>query len=576
MPSNPRVILGISFGHGDSSASLCVDGVLIAAAEEERFSRIKHDAAFPLKAIAYCLSQAGLNPEAVNIVAVPRKKIRSSWAKMKFTISNPTALLSQPKKSGGTSLKEGIALAGLTNATTRFVEHHVAHLYSALYLTEEDSVAMLSLDGLGDFVSCMAGVKEGGRLKVLERVYFPNSLGFFYTGMTQFLGFPYFGDEFKVMGLSSFGKPNFMKPLSLLIRSKEDFGFSLNLEAFPLTQLLKGFSIEANQPMVSSLYNKNFLIQAFGISPRKPHEPLTQSHRDLAKSVQVKFEEIANILLQQLYTKVSTKSLALAGGCSHNSVWVGKIPTSTPFQNVFVAPACHDAGLAIGACAALLPTKMKTQGHPALLGPVPSAKNSPDISKAGIEKRIFVSEKELIDFVVYQLNQGKVIGLCQDRMEFGPRALGSRSIIADPRDSQMKDRLNARVKHREPFRPFAASVQVEYQKDWFENTFFAPTMEAVFDVAKEKQKLIPAVTHVDGTCRIQSVAKNSQPFYWKLIEAFRRKTGVPMLLNTSFNDAEPIVCDEGDAINCFLRTDLDILVTDSAAYLKSNEQRLSA
>lgn len=577
MPRKPSIVLGISFGHGDSSAALVVDGCLVAAAEEERFVRIKHYALFPSRAIEYCLRHAKLEPKQVEAVAVARKPSNAFWQKLILGMKHPhlskgnhghrhDAEVSQP-------LDKMLKLAGLRRAKVYRVEHHFAHMMSSRWMPEITSLALLSFDGLGDFVSAAMGMSTDHETRILRRVFFPDSLGFFYTAMTQFLGFPHFGDEFKVMGLSSYGKPRYLPALREMIREKDGFGFTLNQEAFPILKNPIELYIEKSQPRVKPFYSTSFLTHAFGIPARKPKEPLTEQHQDLAKSVQARFEEIANHLVLAVAEKVGGETLALSGGCAHNSVWVGKIPKSTPFKKVFVAPASHDAGIAAGAAIQVAGVPVYPQGHHwGLLGPdVDESVPLPPLSH-DVKERAFIDDDSLIAWMVRELADGKIVGLFRGRMEFGPRALGSRSILADPRNAEMRERLNERVKHREPFRPFAASVLWEHQAKWFNDSFFCPSMEAVFDVKEAVRHRIAAVTHVDNTCRVQSVTKETQPFYWALIDAFRRATGVPMLVNTSFNDSEPIVCTEKDALACFLGSDLDHLVIGNKAYTKAREK----
>ena len=293
----------------------------------------------------------------------------------------------------------------------------------------------------------------------------------------------------------------------------------------------------------------------------------------MAKSVQARFEEVANRQLHKLYHKTQLDYLALAGGCSHNSVWVGQIPKNTPFKEVLVAPASHDAGISVGAAISATGHWVAVErAHWALTGPSPSKQTRDPIpSDAKLNRKDFETEENLASWLANELSQGKIAGLYRGPMEFGPRALGNRSIIADPRSASMRDRLNIRVKHRETFRPFAASVLWEKQGDWFEDSFYAPTMEAVFTVRKEARDKIAAVCHADNTCRIQSVTRETQSFYWSLIDNFRKITGVPMLINTSFNDSEPIVCSETDAIRCFLESDLDHLVIENRVYTKTKQ-----
>lgn len=568
MTNPPTIVLGLSYGHGDSSAALIVNGKLVAAAEEERFTRVKHYAHFPFKAIEYCFKHACITGDQIHTVAIAIDPSPARWKKIGLAIQHPILVSTKFKKN--TDKKENLSdclkEAGLIRAKVVRVEHHLAHMMSARILKSGNEGAILSFDGLGDFASTAIGKVDGDKAEILERIYFPHSLGFFFTAMTHYLGFPHFGDEFKLMGLSSLGKPKYLSEMRKLIRTNDEFGFTLNLEAFPLLKKPMAFGIQNAQPVVNPFYNANFITQLTGVVPRKKKEPISKVHEDFAKSVQVRFEEVANHLLHHLYEKVKTETLFLAGGCAHNSVWVGKIPSSTPFKKITVAPASHDAGIAVGAAAYAANTAVTIEAsHPALLGP--------EATPINVESQEFetkdLNDKKLIPWIVDELCKGKVIGLMHGRMEFGPRALGSRSILADPRQKEMKDRINAVVKHRESFRPFAASVQSEYQEDWFKGSFYSPTMEAVFEVKESVRNKIPAVVHADHTCRIQSVTKENQDFYWHLLDCFRKKTGVPMLLNTSFNDSEPIVCTAEDAIRCFKNCDIDYLVIGTRIYTKA-------
>lgn len=557
MAKLPAHILGISYSHGDSSACIIRDGILIAAAEEERFNRIKHYALFPQRAIAYCLKEAGLTPQDVDAVAIAKKPLNQWWKKATLAASHSALVTGRKKDAKSDPLSQNLAKCGLNRARRFTCEHHQAHMASSRWLCPDDNLALFSFDGLGDFVSAAYGTVEGTDISIEERVTFPHSLGFFYTALTQYLGFPHFGDEFKVMGLSSYGAPKFLDGMRELIRTKDGFNFELNLEAFPILKRPMEFSIVKGQPVVKPFYNSQFLTQVVGIPPRKASEPLLRSHWDLAKSVQARFEEVANHLLSHVQTKTGFKKVGLSGGCAHNSAWVGKIPQQTGFQTVYVAPASGDAGIAVGAAMLAARRPISVQGnHWGLIGPGNETFSAPP----SLSTKEFGDEKKVAAFIAQELAQEKIIGLFQGRMEFGPRALGCRSILADPRNSTMRDRLNARVKHRELFRPFAASVLEEYREEWFDDSFYAPTMEAVFPVKGSKRGKIPAVVHVDDTCRIQSVERQTQPFYWNVIEQFRKITNVPLIINTSFNDSEPIVCTAEDAIRCFTHCEMDYLV----------------
>lgn len=573
MSQHPNIILGLSFGHGDSSAALVVGGQLIAAAEEERFNRIKHYAGFPTQAVRFCLQQAGIQSADVEVVAIAKKPWNQFFKKVPLLLAHPHLIRFSKgqKKESSQAFPHWLSEMGLSHSRFQSFEHHFAHMMSSRFLSQAENQALLSFDGLGDFVSASIGMSTPEGVKILDRVVFPHSMGFFYTAMTQYLGFPYFGDEFKVMGLSSLGKPRFQSVMKNLIREAEPFGFRLNLEAFPILKTPGLFYLMNSQPYVRQLYNSQYLTAVLGIAPRKPKDPLTEVHWDLAKSVQLRFEEVANHLLRHLEKQVPTDTLALSGGCAHNSVWVGKIPQNSRFSEVIVAPASHDAGIAVGAAIAAFggPVSPQSQESWALLGPQVTQSLNPS-SLEGLEEHSFSKESKLIEFIADEIASGKIIGVARGRLEFGPRALGNRSILADPRAHDMKDRLNARVKHRESFRPFAASVLMEYQHQWFENCFHAPTMEAVFQVRSSMKSKISGVVHVDGSCRIQSVSHKSQPFYWDLIEAFRKRTGIPMLINTSFNDSEPIVLTMEDAIRCFMTTEMDYLLLENRLFSKKS------
>ena len=573
MSAKPSIVLGITYGHGDSAAAVIVDGCLLAAAEEERFTRIKHYALFPLQAIAYCLYHAKISASDVQVVAIARQPGAHFGKKLSLLWQYPQLYKGRKSHNSDPSqkqrLRKMLKQAGLKSAKIVYTEHHLAHLLSARFLAPSNDVALLSFDGMGDFTSVATGRPTDFGVEILDRIHYPHSLGFFYEAMTRYLGFPHFGDEFKVMGLSSYGKPRYLTALRELIREDAGFGFHLNLEAFPLLKQPMGFHIKDGQPVTEPFYNRPLLTQIIGLPQRKSKDPLEQEHRDLAKSVQARFEEVANHLLKKLHEKLPAPTVALAGGCAHNSVWVGKIPGSTPFTDVVVAPASNDAGLAVGAAIGASQVRVIPEGqHWALLGMdhSESTKHAPDSPPAEFHEQSFSDDESLIDWMVGELTKKKIIGLYRGRMEFGPRALGNRSILADPRWAEMKDKLNHRVKHRETFRPFAASVLWEHQEAWFNDSFFCPSMEAVFIVNESCQQRIPGVVHVDKTCRIQSVVRDTQPFYWQLIEAFRKKTGVPMLINTSFNDCEPIVCTEKDAWECFNNTELDHLVIGSRVF----------
>ena len=570
-----QIILGLNTGHGDSSAALIIDNNLVAAAEEERFSRIKHDASFPIGAIQYCLKHAGIGPQKVTDIAIPRNPHLSLSTAFKNGVKNPIdfgkKLWNVAKNTKSQELLSSISAAGLSNARIHRIEHHHAHLMSVVPVLGYQDASMLSIDGMGDGVSAVLARWSGDKLNIVQRVYSPQSIGYFYTAVTMFLGFPNFGDEFKVMGLSSLGKPIFIEKMRELIATNSETLYELNRKVFSIALNDRLLEITNRIPRVINLYSTKELESILGVPPRKVGAPIEAVHADIAASLQLRFEEVANSLLQHLHNVVPGSKLGLAGGCSHNSVWVGKIPQNSPFSEIYVAPASGDAGLAVGAAVAVCEQHLQISNkHPALLGPdcdeVRAKKfNSTD---SRLKERTFSDESELLTWIVEQITLEKVIGVFRGRMEFGPRALGSRSIICDPRSVSMRDQLNARVKHREAFRPFAAFIMFEHQNEWLEHSFYAPTMEAVFKVRPEKRSLVPAVVHYDQSCRIQSVRKDVQTFIWSLLERYYIKTGVPLLINTSFNDSEPVVCTEDDALSCFLHCDMDYVVFDNRVVSK--------
>ncbi len=566
-----KKILGLTFGHGDSAAALVIGNRLICAAEEERFNRVKHSAAFPEHSIRFCLEKAGIQAAEIDIVAIPHQPLNAFGQKIKKLWQHPHLLFSKLEKSRNQalpSLAVSLKKNGLGKAHIKTVEHHLAHLASSRFLLESDSATLISIDGMGDHVSATFGkihlTSKENRIQILQRVHFPHSLGYFYTALTQYLGFPHYGDEFKVMALASFGKPRYLPILREWIREvPQQFQFTLHPQFFPIEQNPPHLTFQNGTPVCPPLFHSNYWIQALGLPPRRPRDPITEKHYDLAASVQLRFEEVANHLLREAHQKIGGEELALSGGCAHNSVWVGKIPTYTPFKKIKVASASHDAGTAIGAAASLAHGKLEADSI-ALLGPSPQS----EIAIPGAKK---FQEEDLVCWIIDRILEQKIVGICRGAMEFGPRALGNRSLFADPRSQKARDNLNQRIKHREWFRPFAAAIQYERQEQWLKNSFYSPTMEAVFEL-KQPQKT-PAIAHVDQTCRIQSVTSTQYPFLWKLLERFREKTGVPMLLNTSFNDQEPIVCTAEDSMQTFQRGGFDVLVIENSVWENWIQQR---
>jgi len=571
-------ILGINAYHGNASAAIVCDGRLVAAVEEERFNRVKYAAGFPAKAIRYCLEEAGLSLADIDHVAVPRNPYARLGTKLFYAIRMPSFARGRVKVLRKfTGVREALASAFDTDpaslqATFHRVEHHQAHLASTYFVSPFERAAVLSADGLGDFASTMWGTGEGSRLRVNGSIAFPHSLGLYYTAVTQYLGFLKFGDEYKVMGLAGYGQPEQLDAFREIVQFDEPSmknGFRLGLAYFThhRTGPEMSWAQADKMPTLGRLYSEE-MPRRLGAS-RSPEEPVEARHRNLAASLQARLEEVYLGMLKKLAESTGQKSVCLAGGVAFNCVANGKIFEATPFERVYVQPAAGDAGLSVGAAFYVW--------HQILRQPrsfvMDHAYWGPGFAKPRIQKAIDASnlrqagyvvadlaEAELIPRAAAIIADGKILGWFQGRAEWGPRALGNRSIVVDPRRPEMKDVLNKRIKHREIFRPFAPSILAENADEWFARSDPSPFMCMAYPVRPEKRDKIPAPTHVDGTGRLQTVTRDANPRYWELIRAFRDATGVPLVLNTSFNDNEPIVCRPEEALDCFLRTQMDALV----------------
>ncbi|MCK4225935.1 carbamoyltransferase [candidate division WOR-3 bacterium] len=575
--SRLTTILGISAYHPDSSACIIRDGQLIAAAEEERFRRIKHWAGFSQKAIEYCLREADVSLPDVDYIAIGRNTRANLWRKGLFALKNKPGfnLVRDRLKNWGKIGDIGKTLSdefeidlNLIRKKIVNVEHHTAHIASTFLVSPFDKAALLSIDGFGDFVSTRWGIGEGSKMKIFGSVFYPYSLGLFYTALTQYLGFLKYGDEYKVMGLSSFGEPEFLDDFMDIVRLKKR-GFNLNLDYFTHHKGNATMTWNNEAPDMENVYSEQLMMR-FGPS-RKYDEPITERHKNLAASLQRLTEEVIFKLLNDLYEETKCKRLCIAGGVGYNSVANGKIYDNTPFEEIYIQSASGDAGTSLGAAFYVYNTLLKkTRGFV-----MEDAYWGPEFSDKEIEREIIESIKgdpngdfvvgkmkddELCRKTAREIADGKIVGWFQGRMEWGPRALGNRSIVVDPRRKDMKDILNARIKKRESFRPFAPSILLERVGDYFEKSHPAPFMIRVFNIKEEKRDEIPAVTHIDGTGRLQTVRREDNPLYWSLIKEFENITGVPVVLNTSFNENEPIVCTPDEAIDCFKRTGMDILV----------------
>ena len=584
------IILGINAYHGDASAALVIDGQLVAAVEEERFNRFKHCAGFPAESIRYCLKTAGIGLDEVDHVGISRdpsahlhKKILHAASRMaRSAVGLGAGAGRNGEKSGGIirmvtdrlsnaakvrDLRQELSVAlGMCtdNLGAKFhnIEHHKAHLASAFFVSPFERAALLSLDGFGDFISTMWGVGENNQFEVLGNVEYPHSTGIVYTATTQFLGFPHYGDEGKVMGLAPYGKPRFIEQFRDIVRSdRNKAGFALNLDYFLHHSEGVEMSWDEGSPEIGRIFSDKF-VDTFG-PPRDPGERLTAREEDIAASLQLRLEEVGFQLLDQLHTLTGLTDLALAGGVAFNSVMNGKILRHTPFRRLFVQPAAGDSGTALGACYYIYNQLLKQPRGFFMEGAYTGPEFSNDeiravLDEAGVAYEHY-DDRGLTRRAAQDIADGAVMGWFQGRMEFGPRALGNRSIVVDPRRTDMKEILNDRIKKREPFRPFAPSILEEHTTEFFEQDQPSPTMLMVYQVRPEKRSVIPAVTHVDGSGRLQTVNARVNPRYYQLIADFKAITGVPVVLNTSFNENEPIVCTPRHALDCFLKTRMDVL-----------------
>lgn len=563
-------ILGVNAYHAGASACLIRDGELIAAVEEERFRRIKYWAGFPQLAIRHCLKEGGITAYDLDHVGISRNPKANLLKKIFFTISSRPGF-NMIKERLNNALQVANPKAELIRALdldphslkARFhnVEHHRAHLASAFFVSPFSQAAILSVDGMGDFVSTMWAMGQDNHLKVQGEINFPHSLGFVYTSVSQWLGFPQYGDEGKVMGLAPYGKPRYLDEFRKIVRLQADGTFELNLDYFVHHAEGASMTFSEGAPVVGTMYSSKF-VDLFG-PPRKPRAEITEHHQDVAATLQSILEEAEFALVRSLQKQTGQKALCMAGGVALNSSFNGKVLPKTDFEDISIHPAANDPGTALGVCYFIY---HQILGQPRAYV-MNNAYTGPSFTNGKIREILerynlpyeTLAEDELARSAAQLVAEGKILGWFQQRMEWGPRALGNRSIIADPRRDDMKDILNARIKHRESFRPFAPSILLETVGEYFDQSYPDHFMIKVYNVLPEKREIIPGVTHVDGTGRLQTVDQESNPLYWQLINEFYHLTGVPLVLNTSFNENEPIVCTPEEAIECFLRTRMDAL-----------------
>ena len=571
-------ILGLNAYHGDVSAALVCDGQLVAAVEEERYRRIKHCAGFPRQAMHACLEMGGLTPSDVDLFAVSRDPqahlLRKAWFLLrhrpKGTVSSRARNMVRLRALPAT-IAEALALDEVrVRSRMRFVEHHPAHLASAAFVSPFDQAAICAIDGFGDFVSTSWGRVTGSRMSIGGHVFFPHSLGLLYLAITQYLGFPNYGDEFKVMGLAPYGEPRYAREIESLVHLGDDGGFELDLSYFRHWSEGVQMTWEDGEPTLGPMFTPK--LESLLGPARRRDEPVGAQHEAIAASLQVAYERAALHVLRHVQKATGSTKLCFAGGCAMNSVANGKIREQTDFRDVFIQPASGDNGTALGAAfyawnqIAGRPRGFVMEhgywgpsfGDDAIVAALDAEQAA--IVERGCARRAWTDDAALDEWTASQIADGRVVGWFQGRMEWGARALGNRSIIADPRRADMREIINTRIKFRERFRPFAPSVLEEALDEYFAGAVPDPFMLQVYPVRPDKRDVVPAITHVDGSARLQTVSVRSNPRYYSLISAFARLSGVPMLLNTSFNENEPIVLTPAQALDCFLRTSMDVLV----------------
>jgi carbamoyltransferase len=569
-------IVGLSAYHGDASAALVSDGSLVAAAEEERFNRIKHSAGFPTAALRYVVEASGAEAREPITLAVARdpwaRFFRKAWHGFRIPSNAANRLRAQASFAAIEDTVAEVLETDRGRIELYRVEHHKAHLASAFFVSPFDEAALFSVDGLGDFASTMWGVGRGNAIETLGAVTFPHSLGLAYTALTQYLGFPKYGDEYKVMGLASYGEPEFLELMRQMVSvpNRERIEFELSREYFTHHRDGVKTAWESGEPKVNALYS-NRMVERMGPA-RAADEPIEARHQNLAASMQARLDEVILDCLRKLQRMTGLRKLCLAGGVAFNCVTNGKIIGQTGFDEIYIQSAAGDAGLAIGAA---MYVWHQVQGHPrsfvmehSYWGPEFSEseiretidERKVELDRAGCRTCLIDDEDVLCRRAASEIAQGRVVGWFQGRMEWGPRALGNRSILCDPRRPQMRDLLNLKIKRREAFRPFAPSILEESARDYFVESQPSPFMLMAHRVRPEKRCEIPATTHVDGTGRVQTVNAQQNPRFYRLIREFARQTRVPVLLNTSFNENEPVVCRPQEALDCFLRTKMDVLL----------------
>ena len=572
------IVLGINAYHGDAAACIFKDNTILAAAEEERFTRIKHAAGFPINAIKYCIDEAKISIDQINHITInrnPKQKLikKAFYASTKlFNLEFIKNRISNLQKINSLKTELENHFGAKIKSKIHNIDHHTSHIASSVYFSNMENSNFISVDGFGDFVSTVTGYFDGKKITKFKEVLFPHSLGLFYTAMTQFLGFMNYGDEYKVMGLAPYGEPKYIDRLRNIVKFDKKNLFKLDLKYFLHHSGNVDMTWLRGAPKIGKLFSDD-LEDLLG-KQRKKNEEINQYYKDIAASTQKIFEEILIEIANDLYDKNENQNLCISGGSGMNSVANGILHKKTKYKNIYIPSAPGDAGGSVGSAAFLITKlnlkKKKFNDNP-YLGPSFSEREIEEILKYNNERikaedikiNKYKNFSDLSHNLSKELSLGKIIGFFNGRMEWGPRALGSRSILADPRNKNIREILNLKIKRRENFRPFAPSIIDKYVKDWFDSENEVPFMSKVFQVKKIKRDIIPAVTHVDGSGRLQTVSREYSPNFYKLISDFYKMTEVPILLNTSFNENEPIVCNPTEAMECFLRTKMDILALEN-------------
>jgi carbamoyltransferase len=554
----PTHVLGLSCFYHDSAAALLRDGEIVAACQEERLSRKKHDSDFPTHAVKYVLREGGIGPEELDAVGFYDKPLLKFERMLSTYVATFPRSFSSFRKAIPLWLHEKLWVPSLIRKELRpykgpilFAEHHMSHAASCFLVSPFEEAAILTVDGVGEWATASFGTGRGSDITLFKEIRFPHSLGLLYSAFTYYLGFKVNSAEYKVMGLAPYGKPvHFDRIMRDMVHLNDDGSFKLNM---------KYFSYDYGLTMTNGAFS-----EFFGGPPRKPETWMTEREFDIAASVQKVCEEVVLRMARYIHRETGLSNLCMAGGVALNCVANGRVIRETPFKNLFVQPAAGDAGGAVGVAHYLYNTlekqpRGKAWTH-AYLGPAYTDDEIRQYLDTAGARYTALPRQELLAATARLLSEGNVIGWFQGRMEFGPRALGGRSILADPRDPKMRDTLNIKIKFREGFRPFAPSVMADKASEWFDIDCDSPYMLLVAQV-REGKRVIPSVTHVDGSARLQTVTREESPLYYDLIAEFEKLTGVPIVINTSFNvRGEPIVCTPHDAYLCFMRTNMDQLV----------------